>query len=136
VQAGSRPQHTAGCRAPALCCAITWAAGAAMISERCEPAEFVDAALGWGRQRLDVELDQEIAAAELARTRAKMGLGPPPPGCHHYHAFLQQMRQWLRTGQFPRQGRRRTRELLAILGRAMAANGQLDPKAVEALRYP
>jgi hypothetical protein len=107
-----------------------------MISERCEPAEFVQAALSWDRLRLDTGLEQELAAAELVRDRARLGQGTLPSRCHHYVAFLRQLRQWLHTGQFPRQGRRRTRELIAILARALVAKGQLDPKATEALRSP
>ena len=110
------------------------AGGGVMVSERCDPAEFVQAAVAWGRLRLDTELEQEIAAAELARDRWRMRLGDAVPGCHRYLAFLRQLRQWLQTGTFPRQGRRQTRELLAVLGGALVANGQIDPKVVEALR--
>jgi hypothetical protein len=106
-----------------------------MVSERCEPLEFVQAAVAWSRLRLDSELDQEIAAAELARDRARIGFGAAPSNCHRYLVFLRQMREWLRTGEFPRQGRRRSRELLAVLGAALVARGQLDPRAIEALRH-
>ena len=104
-----------------------------MVSERCDPAEFVQAAVAWSRLRLDTELEQEIAAAELARDRWRMRLGKAVPGCHTYLAFLRQLRQWLETGTFPRQGRRHTRELFAVLGEGLAAKGQLDPKVLEAL---
>jgi hypothetical protein len=44
------------------------------------------------------------------------------------------MSHWLRTGKFPRQGRRRSRALIAKLAEQLAAKGQVDPKAIEELR--
>ena len=104
-----------------------------MISERCEPAEFVRAAQAWDRSRLDRELEREIAAAELVRDRAGLGSGTSPSRCHQYIAFLRQLRQWLIAAQLPRPRRHGTRELITAVARALAEKGQLDPKAMDAL---
>ena len=105
-----------------------------MVSERCDPDEFVQAAAGWSRLRLESELRQEIAAAELARDRGRSGLATTPDGCYRYLAFLRQLDTWLQTGTFPKQGRRRTRALITTLAEAMVSSGRLDANLLRPLR--
>ena len=107
-----------------------------MVSQRRDPDEFVQAAARWSRLRLESELRQEITAAELARDRGRSGLAATPAGCYHYLAFLRQLSTWLQTGTFPRQGRRRTRALIATLAEVMVSSGQLDENLLKPLRRP
>ena len=105
-----------------------------MISESCEPAEFVHAAKAWDWLRLEAEIEQEVVAAELAKERMRLRLAPAPRTCHAYLLFLRQLSHWLQTGAFPRQGRRRSRQLIAEVAERLAAKGQVDRSAVDALR--
>jgi hypothetical protein len=107
-----------------------------MVSQRRDPDEFVQAAARWSRLRVESELRQEIAAAELARDRGRSGLGATPAGCYRHLTFLRQLSTWLQTGTFPRQGRRRTRALIATLAEVMVSSGQLDENLLKPLRRP
>ena len=100
-----------------------------------QPLRRRDAA-EWSRLRLESELQQEIAAAELARDLGRSGLAATPAGCYRYLAFLRQLSTWLQTGTFPKQGRRRTRALITALAEGMVSSGQLDAHLLRPLRRP
>jgi hypothetical protein len=106
-----------------------------VISERCDPGEFVRSAAGWPRLRLEAELERELERASLACHRALLQRrGVPPVGCAAYMNFLKRLRDWLRTGRAPRSLRREPRELMAVVGQALAERGQLDPTLLLTLK--
>ena len=104
-----------------------------MISESCDPAEFVRAAVGWDRMRLEAELDRELAAAELECDRAQIAGGRVRAGSSGYINFLKRARAWLQSGHVSPQMRREIKALLMTLAEALVARGQLDEAALASL---
>ena len=105
-----------------------------MISESCDPAEFVRAAVGWDRMRLEAELDRELAAAELECDKARATGDRFRPGSSSYITFLKRARTWLDSGHVSPQMRRETKALLLTLAESLAARGQIEEAKLQALR--
>ena len=105
-----------------------------LISEHLDPEEFVRAALGWNRLRLESEIEGELRAAQLLADRAWVAREQPPHACRAYAAFLKRMANWLGTGVAPRHTRRETRALMLTLGQALLARGQIDPSSLRNLQ--
>lgn len=105
-----------------------------MISESCDPAEFVCAAVGWDRMRLEAELDRELAAAELECDKARAAGERFKPGSSGYITFLKRARTWLDSGHVTPQMRRETKALLLALAESLAARGQIEEAKLHALR--
>lgn len=105
-----------------------------LISEHFEPEEFVRAAVGWNRLRLESELERELREAELLGERAWVSHERPPHACRAYVTFLKRLSDWLGTGVAPRHSRRQTRALMLTLGQALLARGQVEPSALTPLQ--
>lgn len=105
-----------------------------LISEHFEPDEFVRAAVGWNRLRLESEIEREVRAVELLGDRAWAAREPPPRACRAYVTFLKRLSDWLRTGVAPRHTRRETRALMLALGEALLARGQVEPSSLQNLQ--
>jgi hypothetical protein len=105
-----------------------------LISEHFDPEEFVRAAVGWNRLRLEGEIENELRAAELLADRARVRREQPPHACRAYATFLKRMADWLGTGVAPRHTRRETRALMLTLGQGLLARGQIEPQALQHLQ--
>ena len=105
-----------------------------LISEHFDPEEFVRAAVGWNRLRLESEIESELRAAELLADRAWVAREQPPRARRAYAAFLKRMADWLGTGVAPRHTRRETRALMLTLGQALLARGQIEPSSLQNLQ--
>lgn len=105
-----------------------------LISEHFDPDEFVRAAVGWSRLRLESEIEREVRATELLGDRAWAAREPPPHACRAYITFLKRLSEWLRSGVAPRHTRRETRALMLALGEALLARGQIEPSSLQNLQ--
>ena len=105
-----------------------------LISERFDPEEFVRAAVGWNRLRLESEIENELRAAELLAEKAWVTREQPPRACRAYAAFLKRMADWLGTGVAPRHTRRETRALMLTVGDALLSRGQIEPSSLRNLQ--
>jgi hypothetical protein len=105
-----------------------------LISEQFDPEEFVRAAVGWNRLRLESEIENELRAAELLAERAWVAREQPPRACRAYATFLKRMADWLGTGRAPRHSRRETRALMLTLGQALLSRGQIEPQSLQHLQ--
>ena len=105
-----------------------------LISEHFDPDEFVRAAVGWSRLRLESEIDNELRAAELVAEKASVAREPPPRACRAYAAFLKRTAQWLGSGVAPRHTRRETRALMLTLGQALLTKGQMEAASLRNLQ--
>jgi hypothetical protein len=105
-----------------------------LVSEACDPAEFVRAAVAWDRARVEAEVERELRAALLLWETSFFAKARPPRGCRPYANFLARLREWIGSGVAPRYARRDTRELLLAVSEALVRRGQMDPAALAALR--
>ena len=105
-----------------------------LISERFDAEEFVRAAVGWNRLRLESEIEHELRAAELLAERAWVAREQPPRACRAYAAFLKRTAEWLVSGAAPRHTRHQTRALMLTLGQALLARGQVEPESLRNLQ--
>lgn len=107
--------------------------GPCLTSEACDALEFARAAVGWGRLRVEAEVERELQALDFLRERARLECAPLPKGLYGYVNFLRRLGDWLRTGHAPRHARRDTREPMRAIAEALARRGQLDAPALAAL---
>lgn len=105
-----------------------------LISEHFDPEEFVRAAVGWNRLRLESEIENERRAAELLAEKAWVAREQPPRACRAYATFLKRMADWLGTGQAPRHSRHETRALMLTLGQALLSRGQIEAASLRNLQ--
>jgi hypothetical protein len=110
--------------------------GVRLVSEAFDPAEFVRAAAGWDRGRVESEAERELRAVMLVWDRSLLDRVKPPRGCRPYAKFLERLADWLRTGRVPPFARRDTRGPFLVLAEALARRGQFDPAGLRPLRLP
>jgi hypothetical protein len=111
-----------------------WKGAPELISEHFDPEEFVRAAVGWSRLRLEGEVDRERREAELLADKAWVTRQQLPRACRAYATFLKRVSDWLGTGLAPRHSRRETRALMLTLGEALVTRGQLDASSLQNLQ--